>query len=154
MRYNFKGTVQENESNWLERNDTTILNFKKAEYISRLIRKLLNRNRPNVNTIMVRKRFNKLESIAIENWCRSAVAAASCFPAEKVAPPLSGRNCMPVSPLPPVRTPSNWRPANRPWQSAPLRGCHLGLSPPRTAWTYTDWNELFMLCNCKEKPSP
>ncbi len=61
---------------------------------------------------------------------------------------------MPPSPLPPARTLSDWRLASRAWRPALLRGCHLGPSPPRAAWTRTDCSELFVLCKCREKPVP
>ncbi len=87
------------------------------------------------------------------NRSRSAVAAASRFPAEGQAPNTAGRNCLPTSLLPLARTLSDWQLANSAWQSAVLRGCHLGPSPPRAAWTCTDYTELFMLCNYREKPN-
>ncbi len=48
-----------------------------------------------------------LEPIAVKSRCHSAVVTASLSPAEEEAPPPSGRNCMPPSPLPPARTLSN-----------------------------------------------
>ncbi len=60
--------------------------------------------------------YENLEPIAVQSRGRTAVATASRSPAEEEAPPPSGRNCMPPSPLPPARTLSNWRLANRVWR--------------------------------------
>jgi hypothetical protein len=56
------------------------------------------RNEPNY-------KYTNLKPIVVKSHRHLAVAAASRSPAEEEASPLSSRNCMPPSPLPPAVLP-------------------------------------------------
>ncbi len=96
---------------------------------------------------------HNLESNAIEGQAVLPLPPPASPPVERRAPPLSGPNCMPLSPLLPARTLSDWHLADM----AGLLYSTVERLPPGPTTSKGSVNEygivdggLFLLCNCKD----
>ncbi len=102
---NLKEHLWKRRAQLIQKNDTAF--WKKADFYWPITARIMlnmsrkydkyeaNQNEPNYY-------YTNFKTIVVNSPRRPAVAAASRSPAEGEASPLSSRNCMPPSPLPPA----------------------------------------------------